>query len=101
MTPVEITNTVGRVLGRNLEYQQVDPEASFKKMAAEFTKAEARTVERWGVPNSEIVIRYRFRPPQEGAALLWSRASPPRQPERGAGAVTHSRRSSPPATAHA
>jgi DNA-binding transcriptional regulator YiaG len=34
---------------------------------------EARTVERWDVPSSEIVILYRFSPPQEGAALLWSR----------------------------
>jgi hypothetical protein len=30
-------------------------------------------VERWGVPSSEIVIRYRFSQPQEGATLLWSR----------------------------
>jgi DNA-binding transcriptional regulator YiaG len=33
---------------------------------------EARTVEHWGVPSSEIVIRYRFSQPQDGAALLWS-----------------------------
>jgi DNA-binding transcriptional regulator YiaG len=31
-------------------------------------------VERWGVPSSEIIIRYRFSQPQDGAALLWSRA---------------------------
>jgi uncharacterized protein YbjT (DUF2867 family) len=41
MTPIEITETVERVLGKALEYQQVNIDASFKKMAAEFKKAPA------------------------------------------------------------
>jgi DNA-binding transcriptional regulator YiaG len=34
---------------------------------------EARTAEHWGVPSSEIVIRYRFHQ-HEPSALLWPRA---------------------------
>jgi transcriptional regulator with XRE-family HTH domain len=58
---------------RLLHEQSISPELQRRLIEILVESIEARTVERWGVPHSEIVIRYRFSPPQEGAALLWSR----------------------------
>jgi hypothetical protein len=57
-----------------LHEQPISPELQRQLIEILVESIEARTVERWGVPNSEIVIRYRFSQPHEGAALLWSRA---------------------------
>jgi DNA-binding transcriptional regulator YiaG len=58
-----------------LEFQEqsISPELQRRLVEILVESIEARTVERWGVPSSEIVIRYRFSQPQEGATLLWSR----------------------------
>jgi DNA-binding transcriptional regulator YiaG len=57
----------------DLHEQPISPELQRKMIEILVESIEARTAERWGVPNSEIVIRYRFSQLQEGAALLWSR----------------------------
>jgi site-specific DNA recombinase len=58
----------------DLHEQPISPELQRKMIEILVESIEARTAERWGVPNSEIVIRHRFSQPQEGAALLCSRA---------------------------
>jgi site-specific DNA recombinase len=54
--------------------QPVSPELQRRLIEILVDSIEARTIERWGVPHSEVVIRYRFSPPQEAVALLWSRS---------------------------
>jgi DNA-binding transcriptional regulator YiaG len=61
-------------LQRELHGQSTSPELQRRLVEILVESIEARTVEHWGVPSSEIVIRYRFSQPQDGAALLWSRA---------------------------
>jgi site-specific DNA recombinase len=55
-----------------LDEQPISPELQRRLIETLVESMEARTVERWGVPHSEIVIRYRFSQPHEPAALLWS-----------------------------
>jgi hypothetical protein len=57
-----------------LEFQEqsISPELQRRLVEILVESIEARTVERWGVPHSEIVIRYRFSQPHESSALLWS-----------------------------
>jgi site-specific DNA recombinase len=59
-------------LQRELHGQSTSPELQRRLVEILVESIEARTVEHWGVPSSEIVIRYRFSQPQDGAALLWS-----------------------------
>ena len=52
----------------------VPPELKRRIVEILVEKVQANTVERWGVPQSEIVITYRFSQPNEAAALVLPKA---------------------------
>jgi hypothetical protein len=56
-----------------LHEQSISPELQRRMFEILVESIEARTVECWGVPRSEIAIRYRFAALHEPSALLWSR----------------------------
>jgi len=54
--------------------QPVSPELRRRLIEMLVDSIEARTIERWGVPHSEIVIPVRLQPAAGRATLLWSRS---------------------------
>jgi site-specific DNA recombinase len=52
----------------------MSPEMKRRIIEVLVEKAQANTVERWGVPQSEITITYRFSQPNEAAALVLPRS---------------------------
>jgi DNA-binding transcriptional regulator YiaG len=60
-------------LQQELHEQSISPELQRRMIDILVESIEARTVECWGVPSSEIIIRYRFSQPHALPTLLWSR----------------------------
>ena len=60
VTQLEAAAKLLQELQRELQEQPISPELQRRLVEILVESMEARTVERWGVPTSEIVIRYRF-----------------------------------------